>query len=126
MAGGHSSTPPNHTTSKQNALSQIGKLSDFRKVGYLAQIIQKIEENQFPSRLTNKNPTEAYLHTAALHAKNMDKNLRHAILDPQSVDKVIEYLDGDRLTRALVQTTTAVDIVQGGVKGDIQIYELVI
>ncbi|KAE8445136.1 hypothetical protein EG329_013738 [Mollisiaceae sp. DMI_Dod_QoI] len=101
MAGGHSSTPPNHTT-----------------IGYLAQIIQKIEENQFPSRLTNKNPTEAYLHTAALHAKNMDKNLRHAILDPQSVDKVIEYLDGDRLTRALVQTTTAVDIVQGGVKAN--------
>lgn len=84
-------------------------------VGYLAQIIQKIEENQFPSRLTNINPTKAYLQTAAHHAKTMDKSLRDAIL-AGSTDKVVEYLNQDPVTRANLRTTTAVDVIQGGVK----------
>lgn len=46
----------------------------------------------------------------------MDKSLRDAILDPRSVDKVISYLHNDPKTKALVRTTTAVDIIQGGVK----------
>ncbi|KUJ12530.1 Gly-Xaa carboxypeptidase [Mollisia scopiformis] len=99
--GGHSSTPPDHTS-----------------IGYLAQVIQKIEENQFPSRLTSKNPTKAFLQTAAHHAKTMDKNLRDAILDPKSVDKVIVYLNSDFQTRALVRTSTAVDVIEGGVKSN--------
>ncbi|KAF8849205.1 Gly-Xaa carboxypeptidase [Acephala macrosclerotiorum] len=99
-AGGHSSTPPYHTN-----------------IGYLAQIIQKIEENQFPSRLTSINPTKAYLQTAAHHAKTMDKGLRDAILSG-STDKVVEYLNRDPVTRANLRTTTAVDVIQGGVKSN--------
>ncbi|KAH7410653.1 Gly-Xaa carboxypeptidase [Cadophora sp. MPI-SDFR-AT-0126] len=100
-AGGHSSTPPDHTA-----------------IGYLARIIQVIENNPFPSRLTAENPTSTYLKTIALHAKDIPSDLRKAILDPQSADKVLKYMDSSLDSRALVRTSTAVDVVQGGEKSN--------
>ncbi len=85
-------------------------------VGYLAPLIQKLEEKQFPFHLTNRNPTRAYLQTAALCSKTMPKDLRTTILDPRSTNKVIEYLNRDQMTRAKIRTTTAVDVIQGGSK----------
>jgi hypothetical protein len=87
-----------------------------KTVGYLVQAIQNIEENQFPSHLTDKNPTKAYLRTAIQDAKTIDKSLRDAVRDPRSIDKVIEYLNRDPATWALVRTSTAADVVQGEVK----------
>lgn len=42
--------------------------------------------------------------------------LRDAILSPSSKNKVIEYMDGSLETRALVRTSTAIDVVHGGEK----------
>ncbi|KAH9206171.1 Gly-Xaa carboxypeptidase [Leptodontidium sp. 2 PMI_412] len=99
--GGHSSTPPNHTA-----------------IGYLARIIQAIEDNPFQSRLTPANPTSNYLKTIALYAKDIPSDLRKAILDPRSADKVLKYMDSSVDSRALVRTSTAVDVVQGGEKSN--------
>ncbi|KAG4439432.1 hypothetical protein IFR05_005079 [Cadophora sp. M221] len=100
-AGGHSSTPPDHTA-----------------IGYLARIIQAIEDNPFQSRLTSTNPTSNYLKTIALYAKDIPSDLRKAILDPRSADKVLKYMDNSLDRRALVRTSTAVDVIQGGEKSN--------
>ncbi len=76
-----------------------------------------IEEKPFSSCLTPENPTLAYLETAAAYAKNMPSELRDAILNSPSEAKLIEYMDSSLETRALVRTSTAVDIVCGGEKG---------
>jgi Gly-Xaa carboxypeptidase len=49
----------------------------------------------------------------------MPSELRKAILDASAVDKVIEYLDNSPETRALIRTSTAVDVVRGGEKGNL-------
>ncbi|KAK0120222.1 hypothetical protein ONS95_011628 [Cadophora gregata] len=100
-AGGHSSTPPDHTA-----------------IGYLARIIQAIEDHPFQSRLTAKNPTSTYLKTIALHAKDIPVDLRKAILDPRSAKEVLKYMDSSLESRALVRTSTAVDLVRGGEKAN--------
>ncbi|PVH78384.1 Gly-Xaa carboxypeptidase [Cadophora sp. DSE1049] len=100
-AGGHSSTPPDHTA-----------------IGYLARVIQAIEDNPFQSRLTAANPTLTYLKIIAIHAKDIPLGLRKAILDPRSADKVLKYMDSSLDLRALVRTSTAVDVVQGGEKAN--------
>ncbi|KAH7346269.1 Gly-Xaa carboxypeptidase [Rhexocercosporidium sp. MPI-PUGE-AT-0058] len=101
-AGGHSSTPPDHTA-----------------IGYLARIIQAIEDHPFQSRLTSANPTSYYLKTIALHAKDIPSDLQKAILDPKSADRVLEYMNSSLDSRALVRTSTAVDIIQGGEKSNV-------
>jgi Gly-Xaa carboxypeptidase len=49
----------------------------------------------------------------------MPSELRKAILDASAVDKVIEYLDNSPGARALIRTSTAVDVVRGGEKGNL-------
>ena len=86
-------------------------------VGYLAQAIQAIEANPFPSRLTDQNPTTEYLKSTALHSKNMPRSLRKAILDPSASREVLKYMESSPESRALVRTSTAVDVIRGGEKG---------
>lgn len=87
-------------------------------VGYLAQAIQAIEASPFTSRLTNNNPTTVYLKSTALNSKSMPLSLRKAILDPSSSTEVLKYMDSSLERRALVRTSTAVDIMRGGEKGE--------
>lgn len=86
-------------------------------VGYLAQAIQAIEANPFSSKLTDRNPTTEYLRSTAMYSKNMPSSLRKAILSSSSSSEVLKYLDSSLETRALVRTSTAVDIIRGGGKG---------
>jgi Gly-Xaa carboxypeptidase len=117
-AGGHSSTPPDHTASRFVSNFFKAHLTENVTVGYLAQAIQAIEANPFPSRLTGHNPTTQYLKCSALHSRNMPPSLRKAILNGSSSSEVLKYMDSSPVTRALVRTTTAVDIVRGGEKGE--------
>ena len=117
-AGGHSSTPPDHTASEKTFMLPPNSVPNVAKVGYLAQAIQTIEANPFESRLTAKNPTTEYLKCTALHSKNMPSSLRDAILDSPSSSKVLKYMDSSLETRALIRTSTAVDVILGGEKGE--------
>jgi hypothetical protein len=58
-----------------------------------------------------------YLRQAALMSKNMPNCLRDAILGADSDGKILEYMDASRERRAMVRTSTAVDLVSGGDKG---------
>jgi Gly-Xaa carboxypeptidase len=86
------------------------------QVGYLAIIIQEIENHPFKSKLSDLNPTTIFLKTAARYAKDMPKELKEAILDNKGVERVISYMDSSLDTRALIRTSTAVDVVRGGEK----------
>ncbi|OAP58229.1 hypothetical protein AYL99_07319 [Fonsecaea erecta] len=99
VPGGHSSTPPDHTA-----------------IGFLAQIIRLIEDHPFKSQLIRNNPTLTYLRQAALYSKHMPDDLREAILGAQSSKKLLEYMENDRERRAMIRTSTAVDVIQGGDK----------
>ncbi|ETI27772.1 hypothetical protein G647_00221 [Cladophialophora carrionii CBS 160.54] len=99
VPGGHSSTPPDHTA-----------------IGYLAQIVRLIEDHPFNSQLIRNNPTLTYLRQAALYSKTMPEDLRQAILGAQSPKKLLEYMNSDRERRAMIRTSTAVDVIQGGDK----------
>ncbi|KIY00384.1 uncharacterized protein Z520_04069 [Fonsecaea multimorphosa CBS 102226] len=99
VPGGHSSTPPDHTA-----------------IGFLAQIIRLIEDHPFKSQLVRNNPTLTYLRQAALYSKQMPDDLREAILGAQSSKKILEYMESDRERRAMIRTSTAVDVVSGGDK----------
>jgi Gly-Xaa carboxypeptidase len=46
----------------------------------------------------------------------MPSKLRDAILDPEARETVVKYMDRSLDTRALVRTSTAVDVVSGGEK----------
>ncbi|KIW96234.1 uncharacterized protein Z519_03302 [Cladophialophora bantiana CBS 173.52] len=99
VPGGHSSTPPDHTA-----------------IGFLAQIIRLIEDHPFKSQLVRNNPTLTYLRQAALYSKKMPEDLRGAILGAQNSKKLLEYMESDRERRAMIRTSTAVDVIQGGDK----------
>lgn len=86
-------------------------------VGFLAQVIALIEDHPFESRLVRQNPTLTFLRQAALLSEDMPDDLRKAILLGHSSKELLEYMDGDRERRAMVRTTTAVDVIQGGDKG---------
>ena len=82
----------------------------------MAELIHTIEKHVFDCHLTSKNPTTAYLSCLASFAPDVPHSLRNAILGHGSSDKVLEFMEGARDSRALVRTSTAVDIVGGGVK----------
>ncbi|KIV81012.1 hypothetical protein PV11_08466 [Exophiala sideris] len=99
VPGGHSSTPPDHTA-----------------IGFQAQIISLIEDNPFQSQLIRQNPTLTFYRQAAVLSKSMPLELRDAILGLKPTKRFLEYMDGDRERRAMVRTSTAITMVQGGDK----------
>jgi Gly-Xaa carboxypeptidase len=83
----------------------------------LAQIVRLIEDHPFNSQLIRNNPTLTYLRQAALYSKTMPEELRQAVLGSQSPKKLLDYMNSDRERRAMIRTSTAVDVIQGGDKG---------
>lgn len=102
--GGHSSVPPNHTL-----------------IGILSKLIDLIEESPYDSILTNANPVLNQLQCVAEHSKTVEKSLKRDILqahfNPLANLAVIDFISKD-LTRYLVATSQAVDIIQGGAKSN--------
>ena len=49
----------------------------------------------------------------------MPEDLRQAVLGSQNSKKLVDYMDNDRERRAMIRTSTAVDVIQGGDKGEL-------
>jgi len=62
------------------------------------------------------NPFLVFLKRAALHAKDMPDHLRSVILDSTDESALLGHLCHSIDTKALIQTTTAVDVIEGGDK----------
>lgn len=103
--GGHSLVPPRHTG--------IGIISDF---------IVALEQHPFPGIFSGRNPTFWEYQCVATHLKELEPELRKAILELDPVDptnkanQVVVGAWDEGLLRYLLRTLAAVDIITGGVK----------
>lgn len=102
--GGHSSTPPDHTS-----------------IGIMGELLYLIEKDPYDAIFTSANPTFHYMQCLAVHGGDkIDPFYKKAILRA-GVDKlansyVVKQLTQSRVTRYLVLTSQAMDIVSGGEK----------
>lgn len=102
--GGHSSLPPDHTS-----------------IGIMGELLMLIERDQFAPKLTPENPTFEYMQCMAVHAGDlMSKKLRKSILragyDKFANSHVVQQMVSHRNAKYLIQTSQAMDIVDGGEK----------
>ncbi|KAL4073057.1 hypothetical protein V8B97DRAFT_1869576 [Scleroderma yunnanense] len=103
--GGHSSLPPPHTS-----------------IGILAQLLVKVEANPFEGHLVRGSPMYRAAQCLAAHSPGLPKRLRKDIFRSEHSDKALRSAEKQLFTsasfRALVSSTQAIDIIQGGVKAN--------
>lgn len=101
--GGHSSVPPDHT-----AIGIVGKL------------ITQIESNPFEPLLTAQNPFFGFLQCLAVHSPTIDPAYKAAILHADTnrlANKIVkDSISKNRFTRYNIQTSQALDLINGGLK----------
>lgn len=97
--GGHSSVPPAHTS-----------------IGILSLLLATLEANPFPAKFKPTNPYLQMLQCAADFGPDMDDSLKSRLKDSRKWDDLADELSQDRIVRAFLGTTIAIDIVSGGVK----------
>jgi len=109
MPGGHSSIPPPHTG-----------------IGVAAELITLIEADPYPTRLYPENPFLAKLQCGAAYSPDFPKKLKklverqgHQMVHQCKAkeDKLaIEAAKAGRDIQYLMQTSIAVDVIEGGIK----------
>ncbi|ETW78967.1 Metallo peptidase M20 [Heterobasidion irregulare TC 32-1] len=101
--GGHSSIPPSHTS-----------------IGILSALLVELEAHPFEVHLSRGTPVYATVQCLAAHAKNLPQKLRASIKASAKSDKALKKAEKelfvDPAFKALVGTTQAIDLIQGGVK----------
>ncbi|ODV84942.1 hypothetical protein CANARDRAFT_28674 [[Candida] arabinofermentans NRRL YB-2248] len=100
--GGHSSIPYPHTS-----------------IGYMAKFIDAYEDDVFTPVLPSNSPMMSNLQCLAENGElsaSLKSNILKADFDPVAKAKVLEFMGEDRLSKYLVQTSQAVDIIHGGEK----------
>ncbi|KAI0629289.1 carboxypeptidase S [Trametes polyzona] len=101
--GGHSSVPPEHTT-----------------IGLLSRLLVHYEANPYEARLSRGTPMYWKSQCLAAHASDVPHKLRRALKRAVKSDKALKQAQGllfeDSTFRALVGTTQAIDLINGGVK----------
>jgi Gly-Xaa carboxypeptidase len=106
MPGGHSSIPTDHTS-----------------IGVLSELITKVEAGQYPTYLTDDNPYLGQLQCGAAHAPDFPKKIKKLLGKHTSYAckskpdyLAIEAAKESRGVKYLMQTSQAVDVIEGGVK----------
>ncbi|KAH9962677.1 carboxypeptidase S [Russula dissimulans] len=103
--GGHSSAPPPHTS-----------------IGILARLLVEYEANPIEPHLDRGTPVYDTIQCVGQHAKHFPAHLRALIKTSVHSDRALRKLEEalirDRFYRALIGTTQAIDLVQGGVKSN--------
>ena len=107
MPGGHSSIPTDHTS-----------------IGVLSELITRIEAEQYPTYLTDSNPYYGQLQCGAAHSEDFPEKIKKLLGkrdDSRSCSSQPDYLaleaaKESRYVQYLMQTSQAVDVIEGGVK----------
>ncbi|KAG5636676.1 hypothetical protein H0H81_007206 [Sphagnurus paluster] len=103
--GGHSSVPPKHTS-----------------IGILSALLVEYENNPYTVELTKQDPLYSTLQCFGQHAKDLSEDFRRTIRRSSSSKKELHKLEKavfkDPTYKALVGTTQAIDVIQGGVKSN--------
>ncbi|KAJ3098781.1 hypothetical protein HK100_005021 [Physocladia obscura] len=99
--GGHSSVPPLHTG-----------------IGLMSQLINALENNPYPIKLTESNPYFGTIVCSAEHSPNPDKYIKNALSDfNHQSENLANYLAARSLKdRYRMASSQAIDIIQGGLK----------
>lgn len=88
----------------------------------LASLLVEFESNPFKVSIDRNTPIYKTMLCNAVHSSGMDRKLRMAILrSPYSklaLKKLERLIDKDPILKSAVGTTTAIDLVQGGVKAN--------
>ncbi|KAI0251422.1 carboxypeptidase S [Lactifluus subvellereus] len=104
-AGGHSSVPPPHTG-----------------IGILSRLLVEYEGNPTEAHLERGTPVYSTVQCVGEHAKDFPSDLRALIEASAYSDLALQRLGAklteDNILRALIGTTQAIDLVQGGVKSN--------
>lgn len=107
MPGGHSSIPTDHTS-----------------IGILSEYITEVESEQYRTYLAEENPYLGQLHCGAEHAKEFPKKIKKLLIERDSHtcskskrdDLALEAAKESRGIKYLMQTSQAVDVIEGGIK----------
>ncbi|KAG0686992.1 hypothetical protein C6P40_003046 [Pichia californica] len=103
MPGGHSSVPPKHTA-----------------IGITGDLIVTIENDEFPTYFTDKNPTFYQYMCMAENSIDIDQKLKKSIMNSPFNSKankeLRDYINSDVKTSYSIKTTQALDIIHGGSK----------
>lgn len=103
--GGHSSISPDHTS-----------------IGMMGELAYIIEQDPYQPLLTNENPILHYLQCLAVNSENLPKMTRKTILragfDKFANAKIVKVLSDNILTKFLIKTSQAIDIIAGGEKAN--------
>ncbi|KAI0251446.1 carboxypeptidase S [Lactifluus subvellereus] len=103
--GGHSSIPPPHTG-----------------IGILSRLLVEYEDNPIEAHLERGTPIYSVVQCVGEHAKDLPWELRALIEASAYFDWALQKLEAeltkDNTLRALIGTTQAIDLVQGGVKAN--------
>lgn len=113
--GGHSSIPPRHTN-----------------IGLMSLLVAQLERHPHPVTLERTSPIWGFMQCAAAYAPDVPKKLKHEVQKSVKSDKAFSELPGvmiadpmgtaktgpgqGNVMEALMTTTQAVDLIQGGVK----------
>ncbi|ORY29955.1 carboxypeptidase s precursor [Naematelia encephala] len=99
-AGGHSSVPPEHSG-----------------IGIMSQIVTGLEDNPLPIKLTPASPLLTALKCASKYSPDFPKKYSALLKSPLTYSALAGLIASrSRMDRATLSTTTAVDVVGGGVK----------
>ncbi|OBA22630.1 carboxypeptidase S [Metschnikowia bicuspidata var. bicuspidata NRRL YB-4993] len=106
MKGGHSSIPPDHGA-----------------IGIMGELAYNIEQDQYSPLLTDENPLLQYMQCLAVNSGDkMSKLQKKAILragfDKVANSKVVKVLSQNSLTKYLIKTSQAADVIHGGEKAN--------
>lgn len=102
--GGHSSMPPDHTS-----------------IGIMSELATLIEKDPYSPLLTEQNPILHCLQCLATNAGDkmpdlVKKMILRAGYDKLANSKTIDFLSQNKLTKFLVRTSQAIDLILGGAK----------
>ncbi|KAF8000540.1 hypothetical protein HF325_005469 [Metschnikowia pulcherrima] len=106
MKGGHSSMPPDHGA-----------------IGIMGELAQNIEYDQFTPSLTSENPMLQYLQCMAVNNGDRmgtmkKKAIMRAGFDKLANSKLVQALSQNKVTKYLIQTSQALEIIHGGEKAN--------
>lgn len=102
--GGHSSVPPDHTS-----------------IGIISEVGFELENHPYSPLLTSQNPMLGYLQCVARHGdlpRLQKKAMLRAGFDKFANKKVVELMVKNPMSRYLIQTSQALDVVVGGEKAN--------
>lgn len=102
------------------SLNSSSKTAVIQTIGILSSLLVHFEKNPYTPVLGRGTPMYQKAQCLAAHAPDLPKSLRRALFDAKKFNKALrdaeKVLFKDRFFKSLVQTTQAIDLIQGGVK----------